>query len=86
MRFQGPRFIGNWREKPHPSVFLLALNKLGLLPGDVVAVGDDIRSDMEGANAVGIDTVLLIKGTYSELPEEDYRKPKFVIRRIPELL
>lgn len=74
------------REKPHPSVFLFALNKLGLLPNEVIVIGDNPKTDMEGANAIGIDTVLLMKGTQAKLPEEDYRKPNFVIKEIFELL
>jgi putative hydrolase of the HAD superfamily len=74
------------REKPHPSMFLFALNKLGVLPSEVLAVGDNPKTDMEGANAVGIDTVLLMKGVHAKLPKEDYRKPNFVIKEVSELL
>jgi len=74
------------RDKPHPAAFLFALNKLGILPHEAIVVGDNPEKDIEGANAVGIDTVLLMKGVHAEVPEEDYRKPKFVINELPELL
>jgi putative hydrolase of the HAD superfamily len=74
------------RKKPHPSMFLFALNKLGISPNEVLAVGDNPKTDMEGANAVDIDTVLLLKGVQAKLPKEDYRKPNFVIKDISELL
>ncbi len=73
------------REKPHPSMFLFALNKLRVLPSEVLAVGDDPKTDIEGANAVGIDTVLLVKNVQAKLPKEDYRKPDFIIKDISEL-
>lgn len=48
-------------EKPHSTMFLLTLNKLDLKPSDILMVGDNTISDIEDANSVGIDTVLLKK-------------------------
>ena len=73
-------------EKPHSNMFLSALNKLNILSKEVIYVGDNPKRDMEGANAVGINTVLLKKGELSKIPKEDYRKPNFVIKEISELL
>jgi len=73
-------------EKPTPIMFLLTLNKLNLLPQDVIMVGDDPTSDIEGANSVGIDTVLL--KTREEIIKfnEDYKKPDYIIKEISEVL
>ena len=46
-------------EKPHPPIFLAALAKAGAEPRDVVHVGDQITSDVEGARGVGISPILL---------------------------
>ena len=46
-------------EKPHPPIFLAALAKAGAEPGEVVHVGDQITSDVEGARGVGISPILL---------------------------
>ncbi len=46
-------------EKPHPPIFLAALEKAGAEPGNAVHVGDQLTSDIEGARAVGIWPVLL---------------------------
>ncbi len=46
-------------EKPHPPIFLAALNKAGAQPGEAVHVGDQPSSDIEGARGVGINAVLL---------------------------
>ena len=41
--------------KPRPEMFMAALGKLGLQPGDVLHVGDSPSSDIEGARQMGID-------------------------------
>jgi putative hydrolase of the HAD superfamily len=46
-------------EKPHPPIFLKALEKAGVEAADAVHVGDQISSDIEGARNVGINPVLL---------------------------
>lgn len=45
-------------DKPHPAPYLLALHKANLLPEEVIMVGDNMGSDVDGAEALGIDTVL----------------------------
>ncbi len=73
-------------EKPHAIMFLLALNKLDLSPHDVVFVGDNSTKDIEGANAVRMDSVLIKHGPLAKEMDEDYQKPNFVIRKISEVL
>lgn len=52
--------------KPAPEIFLLALERLGLEPGDVVFV-DDAPGNVVGAEVVGIRSVL-VGPTREELP------------------
>ncbi len=73
-------------EKPHSIMFLLALNKLDVNPDEAVMVGDNTISDIEGANAVRLDTILLKKGKLAKQPEENYQKPNYVINKITEIL
>ena len=47
------------RTKPHPSIFLAALERLGVEPADAAMVGDSPEDDIEGARRVGIRAVLL---------------------------
>lgn len=47
------------REKPSAIMFTLPLAELDLRPGEVLMVGDDPASDVEGANAVGLHTALV---------------------------
>ena len=46
-------------EKPHPPIFLAALERAGSEPGEALHVGDQLSSDVEGARGVGIGPVLL---------------------------
>ena len=46
-------------EKPHAPIFREALRRANAEPGQVVHVGDQLESDVEGARRVGITPVLL---------------------------
>jgi HAD superfamily hydrolase (TIGR01458 family) len=50
--------------KPAPACFKAALEVLGLGPDEVMMVGDDIDADVMGAQAVGIETVLVRTGKF----------------------
>jgi HAD superfamily hydrolase (TIGR01549 family) len=45
--------------KPDPSIFLAALERLGVGPQEAVMVGDTLEDDIEGARAVGIRALLI---------------------------
>ena len=47
------------RTKPHPSIFLAALERLGVEPDEAAMVGDSYADDIEGARALGIRAFLL---------------------------
>jgi putative hydrolase of the HAD superfamily len=47
------------RVKPHASIFVAALQMLGVAPEETVMVGDSYEDDIEGARALGIRAVLL---------------------------
>ena len=46
------------RPKPHQGIFIRAANLAGFLPHQVIYVGDDYESDVVGAKAAGMGTVL----------------------------
>ena len=73
-------------EKPHAIMFLLALNKLNVSPHEAIMVGDNAIADVEGANFVGLYTVLLAKGKLAKRYKEDYRRSNCVIKNISEIL
>jgi HAD superfamily hydrolase (TIGR01549 family) len=47
------------RTKPHPSIFLAALEALGVEPARAAMVGDSYEDDIEGARALGMTAYLL---------------------------
>lgn len=57
------------RGKPDPAIYPTCLQTLGLKNGQkVLAVGDGLHTDIKGANATGIDSVLVAGGIHrSEL-------------------
>ena len=66
------------REKPSALPFTVALSRLDCRPSEAVMVGDNVVADIEGANAVGMETVLFAGGT-GETPATkaltDQRRP-----------
>ena len=50
--------------KPSPTFFQLALESMGLEPSEVLMVGDDIESDIAGAQALGMKAVLVRTGKF----------------------
>ncbi len=50
--------------KPAPAFFQSALDDLAVRPADVLMVGDDIGSDVRGAQAIGITGVLVRTGKF----------------------
>ncbi|MHA1626533.1 MAG: HAD family hydrolase [Candidatus Asgardarchaeia archaeon] len=73
--------------KPHPKIFLAALERLGVLPEESIFVGDSVENDIVGANKVGMWTVLLKrKGLrVSNGLNSDYVKPDFIINDLNEV-
>jgi HAD superfamily hydrolase (TIGR01549 family) len=47
------------RIKPHPSIFLAALEALAVSPDETAMVGDSFEDDIEGARSLGIRAILL---------------------------
>jgi putative hydrolase of the HAD superfamily len=45
--------------KPDPRIFEMAMEKAGVPADQILYVGDNVTDDIEGANSVGIDAVLI---------------------------
>ena len=52
--------------KPYPDVYDLALARLGVPPARVLAVGDGLATDIAGADAAGLDSVLVTGGLLAD--------------------
>jgi putative hydrolase of the HAD superfamily len=70
-------------KKPHPSVFNLALGKLGILPEAVLFVGDNSERDIKGASAAGMKTCL---AKYGAAGKKSEIKADYEIGRFEDLL
>jgi HAD superfamily hydrolase (TIGR01458 family) len=76
--------------KPNPSYFETALADMGPPASQVAMIGDDIQSDIMGAQAVGAKTILVKTGKYELDAEQKLTtQPDWIlesIRDVPELL
>lgn len=76
------------RSKPHPSAFLTTLSALDATPAEAVHIGDLLRTDIAGAQAVGMRAVQYIGVSHDQADGlADGRKitPDAVIRSHEEL-
>lgn len=83
------------RRKPHPLIFLAALEKMGLEPKQAVFVGDNPYEDILGAKNVGMKTVLINSPVVERArlrhrisipkPEVTVEEPDATIREMKEL-
>ena len=71
--------------KPDPAFFGSALDLLGSGAQDAVMVGDDIRGDIEGAQRVGLRTVLMRTGKFRESDLSLGIEPDGVLASLREL-
>jgi glycerol-1-phosphatase len=56
---RGPDVVAG---KPAPPLYLLCAERLGVEPAAILAVGDRLDTDIEGAVAAGIDSLLVLTG------------------------
>jgi putative hydrolase of the HAD superfamily len=75
--------IEQGRRKPHPEIFRAALNELGAVPRAALFVGDNLRVDVGGAQAAGIDAAWLNPEGGGADPRQP--EPRFVIRQLADL-
>jgi putative hydrolase of the HAD superfamily len=66
--------------KPDPRIYRLALDELGVEPGEALFVGDGANDELAGAERVGMKAVAL------ERPAEELDWGGLRIRSLPELL
>lgn len=74
--------------KPDPGIFRQALTLAGCRPDEVLFVGDSRVHDIQGARAIGIESVLIEEtGGRSHLDDENHEsEPDHVIGSLSELL
>jgi HAD superfamily hydrolase (TIGR01509 family) len=70
--------------KPHPKIFQVALDRLGVAAQDAVYVGDRLVPDVGGAHGAGMKAVLIEVGHRDETHPEIV--PDARVKELPELL
>lgn len=72
--------------KPNRAFFEMALQDMGLKPQDVVMIGDDIESDIVGAQRLGMKTILVKTGKFMPRDLKKGVKPDIVLDSIADLM
>ena len=71
--------------KPSREFFVAAAGMLALAPADVLMIGDDIRTDIAGAQAAGLKAALVRTGKFRESDLEEGIRPDAVLDSIADL-
>lgn len=72
--------------KPAAEFFQSAIDQLGLPAERIAMIGDDLQSDVGGAQAVGLKGVLVLSGKTPEAPAADNPvQPDFVLPSVASL-
>lgn len=75
--------------KPHPEQFLQVLDDLGVSPEEAIHVGDIIETDIRGAKAVGMKTILFVENgevpgslCEADVVVDDFRKISSAVKML----
>jgi phospholysine phosphohistidine inorganic pyrophosphate phosphatase len=71
--------------KPAPAFFVAALDALGITARESVMIGDDIVSDVNAAQALGITGILVRTGKFQPRDLKRHHSPDAVLDSIAEL-
>ena len=72
--------------KPSKTFFTIALESLQLSPSEVIVVGDDITSDIVGAQTMEMQSILVKTGKFkSDQLEVPVAEPTWVLKDVSEL-
>ncbi|MBF9237414.1 HAD family hydrolase [Hymenobacter sp. BT683] len=76
---------GRHRAKPNPHVFELICRREGVLPTQVIYVGDNPRKDFVGIKPLGFRTVRILRGNYAHLEADAAHEAHRRIHTLDEL-
>ena len=71
--------------KPDPAFFKLAVDDLGVQPGEAAMIGDDILTDIGGAQSAGLQAILVRTGKFKPSDLDGPTHPEAVIDSIAHL-
>ena len=73
--------------KPSPKVFKYALKVANTSPRESAMVGDNVKTDIYGANRVGMLSIWIRRGRFKDIsPSSNKELPKFVINKLDQIL
>jgi 4-nitrophenyl phosphatase len=73
--------------KPEPLMLELAMSQLGGSLADTVMLGDRLDTDIQGANTLGISSILILTGVSSRRDiDESHAKPSLVVENLASLV
>ena len=73
--------------KPQPTLYEMALERLGLKPEETLAIGDRLDTDIAGAQAAGIHTALVLTGASTLQEAQQFEpQPEIIIQDLQELI
>ena len=74
------------KNKPALEIFQLALKKANCSPSEAMMVGDNVKTDIAGANKVGMTSVWIRRGIFKDLkPDNQLETPNYIIYTLDEL-
>jgi HAD superfamily hydrolase (TIGR01458 family) len=71
--------------KPSKKLFLLALEEMNLESSQAIVVGDDVLTDVKGAKALGLYSVLVKTGKYQQ-DDETKEYPDMLVNTLRDLV
>lgn len=74
-----------WR-KPHPTIFKRFLELSNIGAEDSIFIGDELDTDIKGANEIGIKTVHIVKSKKKSSQNHANIKPDWIIENLNELI
>ena len=62
--------------KPSQIIYKMALKKLGIEKNNIITIGDDELTDIDGGKEMGIETILVKTGKYKDGDEKNMNQIK----------
>jgi len=72
--------------KPEPTMFQLAMAKMGAKPETTATIGDRLDTDILGGQRAGLITICVLSGSTSSRAEAEAFGPDFIFQDIVELV
>ena len=72
--------------KPEPTMFQLAMAKMGAKPETTATIGDRLDTDILGGQRAGLITICVLSGSTSSRAEAEAFGPDFIFQDIAELV